>query len=84
MNIPHALLQRYKVLFVNRLYKNYYTALGTIKKSFSFIILFIFPFQIIYLCVVTRLHLTVACMKRWGLRASFLSADTNADAGQNT
>jgi hypothetical protein len=27
--------------------------------------------------------LTVACMKRWGLRASYLSTDTNADAGQN-
>jgi len=26
---------------------------------------------------------TVACMKRWGLRAAFLSADTNANAGQN-
>jgi hypothetical protein len=26
--------------------------------------------------------LTVACMKRWGLRASSLSADTNAEAGQ--
>ena len=23
-------------------------------------------------------------MKRWGVRASFLSTDTNADAGQNT
>jgi hypothetical protein len=29
------------------------------------------------------LALTEACMKRWGLRASFLLADTNADAGQN-
>jgi len=25
---------------------------------------------------------TVACMKRWGLRTSYLSAGTNADAGQ--
>src|SRR5690606_34523740 len=27
---------------------------------------------------------TVTCMKRWGLRASSLSTDTKADAGQNT
>ncbi|MFP4026115.1 MAG: hypothetical protein ACLFVR_16460, partial [Thiohalospira sp.] len=26
---------------------------------------------------------TDTCMKRWGLRASSLSADTKADAGQN-
>jgi len=26
---------------------------------------------------------TVTCMKRWGMRASSLSAVTNADAGQN-
>jgi len=26
-------------------------------------------------------QLTVACMKHWGLRASSLSADTNADVG---
>ena len=37
-----------------------------------------FPSQASELC-----HLTVACMKRWGLRASYVSADTNADAGQN-
>jgi len=30
------------------------------------------------------LHITVTCMKRWGLRASSLSAVTKADSGQNT
>ena len=29
-------------------------------------------------------RLTVTCMKRWGLRASSLSAVAKADAGQNT
>jgi hypothetical protein len=31
-----------------------------------------------------KLHTTDTCMKRWGLRASSLSADTKADAGQRT
>jgi hypothetical protein len=31
----------------------------------------------------TKVCLTVTCMKRWGLRASSLSAVTKADAGQN-
>lgn len=31
----------------------------------------------------TKLPPTVTCMKRWGLRASTLSAVTKADAGQN-
>ncbi|MBP7214556.1 MAG: hypothetical protein KBA52_02840, partial [Candidatus Kapabacteria bacterium] len=30
----------------------------------------------------SEFHITVTCMKRWGVRASFLSPDTNADAGQ--
>ncbi|GIV41397.1 MAG: hypothetical protein KatS3mg034_0707 [Vicingaceae bacterium] len=29
------------------------------------------------------LRLTIAGMKRWGLQASFLSTETNADAGQS-
>jgi hypothetical protein len=38
---------------------------------------------VVYIVFVT-LQVTVTCMKRWGLRASSLSAVTEAGAGQNT
>jgi len=35
------------------------------------------------MCPCLSLPITVTCMKRWGLRASSLSADTKAGAGQH-
>jgi hypothetical protein len=61
------LLMKYKQLTYEQRYAIYLDLKeGTSKKNIALRI---------------GVHISVACLKRWGLQASFLSPDTNADAG---